>query len=225
MTGSETKLVYSARVSYNSRVFHDLMAMHVPLGSTVADITYGKGAFWRDIPEGTYEVLATDLDGGIDCRHLPYADESIDCVVFDPPYTGGFFRKDPNQRAFPNQPFQERYCHNEDTPTGSHSHEGVMELYCDGATEAFRILRPKGIFVVKCQDEVENHTQWMTHVDIITEFKKLGFYCRDLFVVVRSTNPHGRRIKRQRHARKNHSYFLVFVKVKDIYGNEHSGKL
>jgi hypothetical protein len=40
----------------------------------------------------------------------------------------------------------------------------------------------------------------------------VGFYAQDLFVVVRSNRPAVSRMKKQVHARKNHSYFLVFVK-------------
>jgi hypothetical protein len=40
----------------------------------------------------------------------------------------------------------------------------------------------------------------------------MGFYAKDLFVVVRQNRPGVSRILRQEHARKNHSYFIVFVK-------------
>jgi hypothetical protein len=41
----------------------------------------------------------------------------------------------------------------------------------------------------------------------------LGFYTKDLFVVVRLNQPGVSRLKKQVHARKNHSYFIVFVKI------------
>ena len=41
----------------------------------------------------------------------------------------------------------------------------------------------------------------------------MGFYTKDLFVVVRLNQPGVSRLKKQVHARKNHSYFIVFVKV------------
>jgi len=69
------------------------------------------------------------------------------------------------------------------------------------------------VFIVKCQDEVSANTQHLTHVELINHFAKLGFYTKDLFVVVRPNRPCVSRIKRQVHARKNHSYFLVLVKT------------
>ena len=36
---------------------------------------------------------------GVDCHQLPYQDESIDCVVLDPPYMERFYRKETSQKA------------------------------------------------------------------------------------------------------------------------------
>ena len=52
----------------------------------VADVTYGLGVFWRNIPAGLYDLLPSDIEDGVDCRALPYADNSMACVVLDPPY-------------------------------------------------------------------------------------------------------------------------------------------
>ncbi len=41
----------------------------------------------------------------------------------------------------------------------------------------------------------------------------LGFYTKDLFVVMRQNKVCVARLKKQVHARKNHSYFLVFIKA------------
>jgi hypothetical protein len=40
----------------------------------------------------------------------------------------------------------------------------------------------------------------------------LGFYAKDLFVLTRTNRPGVARLIQQLHARKNHSYFLVFEK-------------
>ncbi len=69
------------------------------------------------------------------------------------------------------------------------------------------------MLIVKCQDEVSANTQCLTHVEIIQAYAALGFYAKDLFVVVRPNRPAIARLLRQEHARKNHSYFLVFVKT------------
>jgi predicted nucleic acid-binding Zn ribbon protein len=57
-------------------------------GVTIADVTYGKGAFWRKTLH--LNVTGSDLltvpERPYDFRNLPYHDGSFDVVVLDPPY-------------------------------------------------------------------------------------------------------------------------------------------
>ena len=71
----------SASADGNDRMFPRILALYVNDGSTVADVTYGKGVFWRHVPPDRSRVLATDIQDGVDCRDLPYKDSEIDCVV------------------------------------------------------------------------------------------------------------------------------------------------
>ena len=200
-------LIFSASVDNNAKIFKDILSLYVLPKSIVADVTYGMGAFWRDIEPGTYILKATDLKDGIDCRDLPYDDNTIDCVVFDPPYM-----HTPGGTAHINHQNFEVYYKNNTISNGKKYHEAVLDLYFSGAFEAFRILKEKGIFIVKCQDEVCANKQRLTHVEIINELAKYGFIAEDLFVVVRNNKPGVSRLLNQKHARKNHSYFLVFRK-------------
>ncbi|MCY3579100.1 MAG: hypothetical protein F4Y75_00285 [Acidimicrobiia bacterium] len=45
-------LVFSAYTEGNEKVFPRIMDLYVPANSVVADVTYGKGVFWRNIPDG-----------------------------------------------------------------------------------------------------------------------------------------------------------------------------
>src|SRR5437899_1861054 len=83
---STNDLVVSAYVGTNDILFPQILKLFVAKGSTVADVTWGKGVFWKNVPPKAYKLLATDLSGGVDARKLPYQDGEIDCVVFDPPY-------------------------------------------------------------------------------------------------------------------------------------------
>ncbi|MHC5763799.1 DNA methyltransferase, partial [Nostoc sp.] len=98
-------------------------------------------------------------------------------------------------------------------------HDAVVDLYLKTGLEAYRVIKPKGIFIVKCQDEVSANKQRITHVEILTAYESLGFYTKDLFVVMRANQPGVSRLKTQVHARKNHSYFLVFQKMKTRISN------
>lgn len=215
-----TDLVLSAYQANNADVFPKILELHVPVGSTVADVTYGKGVFWRNISDNTYKVLPSDIKTGIDCRALPYEDSSIDCVVLDPPYMEGLLRENANHQggSGTHVAFRNAYqggTHNGQAPLPTPKwHAAVLDLYIKAGQEAHRVLKKDGVLIVKCQDEVSANKQWLTHVEIIVEYAKMGFYAKDLFVVMRQNKPGVSRLVKQNHARKNHSYFLVFLKAR-----------
>ncbi len=224
-----TELTVSARVGENAELFAQILALHVPPGSLVADVTYGLGAFWKKVPANRYRVLASDialkpelpcppgfaLRGEVDCRALPHAAASLDAVVLDPPYMEGMYRREVEHMAGSGSHAAFRRAYSASAPTtepGPRWHDAVVDLYARAGREAARVLRPGGTLIVKCQDEVSANTQRLTHVELITGYESLGFYCKDLFVLVRANSPAVSRLKTQVHARKNHSYFLVFDK-------------
>lgn len=199
-------LIFSAYQAGNDQVLPKILSLYVTAGASVADVTYGRGIFWKNVPQGRYQLHASDLSTGTDCRSLPYADGSIDCVVFDPPYM-----HTPGGTAHVNhQNYENYYRNNQPLESRKKYHEAVLELYFSAAREARRVLRDGGIYIVKCADEVCANRQRLTHVEIINELKGLAFVVEDLFVVVRRNKPGVSRVLRQVHARKNHSYFLVF---------------
>lgn len=220
--GGETtsNLILSTHLGGNADIFPQILDLHVPIGSKVADVTYGRGVFWRNVPEENYELVATDIAMGVDCRNLPYEPGSIDCVVLDPPYMEGFYRKLNGQKAGSGThvAFRDAYSNGDEVNrdkvnSGTKKwHGAVTEMYFSASREAHRVLRKKGILIIKCQDEVSAGRQWLTHVEIINELENMGFYTKDVFIIVRTNKPSVSRLKRQIHARKNHSYFLVFVK-------------
>jgi hypothetical protein len=203
------ELVLSASMDGNDVIFPKILGLYVRPGSVVADITYGKGVFWRNVPPDTYRLMATDIQDGVDCRKLPYKNGELDCVVFDPPYM-----HTPGGTAHTTHAaFETHYRNNvSGNQTTSKYHEAVLDLYRDGGREAYRSLKKRGIFIVKCQDEVCANRQRFTHIEILQMYEEIGFVAEDLFVVVRNNRPGVSRMVRQVHARKNHSYFLIFWK-------------
>lgn len=210
-----SQLIVTAHVGMNEDVFPLVLKLHVPPGAKVADVTYGKGIFWKNIAKGRYKILATDLKTGVDCRSLPYKNESIDCVVLDPPYMEGLYRRAVTHLAGAGSyaAFRTTYSNGAKTADGPKYHDAVLDLYTKAGLEAYRVLRPYGVMVVKCQDEVSANLQRFTHVEIMDAYRGFGFHPKDLFIVVRFNRPAVSRLLRQEHARKNHSYFLVFVKT------------
>jgi tRNA G10 N-methylase Trm11 len=209
-------VLLSAFVGNNADIFPKILHLHVPKGSVVADVTYGKGVFWKNVPTGEYHLYPSDIQTGVDCRNLAYKDETIDCIILDPPYMEGLFRKKKDHLAGAGnyKAFREHYSNGEANSGGAKYHAAVLELYHDAGREAYRVIKKEGILIVKCQDEVSANQQELSHVQIINYYASLGFYCKDLFVVVRTNRPAISRLLKQVHARKNHSYFLVFKKTK-----------
>ena len=206
------ELIFTAHVGSNADVFPFILSLYVPTGSIIADVTYGKGTFWSNVDTETYDLRATDITTGVDCRSLPYKDGSIDCVVLDPPYMhtpGGTAHVD-------HQNYESYYQNNVGFDTVKKYHEAVLDLYFKAGKEALRVLRKDGILVVKCQDEVCANTQRLTHVEIIDEYEPSGLLAEDISVVIRQNRPGVSRVIVQKHARKNHSYFLVFRKVSSV---------
>lgn len=228
-----TDVICSAYTDNNDVVFKDILTMFVPKHSKIADVTFGQGVFWNKVNIADYNLSPSDLflkpeilkefellnpQGGIDCRNLPYGNSTYDAIVLDPPYMESFYRKNEEQvgGVGTHDSFRNAYSSGLCLETSSNAkyHDAVTEMYVQAGYEAHRVLKDKGILIVKCQDEVSANKQRLTHVEIITAYEQMGFYAEDLFVVVRTNKPVVSRIKVQTHARKNHSYFLIFRKQK-----------
>lgn len=226
-----TDLVFSAQVGDNADLFARILQLHVPKKATIADVTFGQGAFWKSVRADEYNLLASDIDAkdghgifpshpievktGIDCRNLPYDNNALDAVVLDPPYMEGLYRAVTSHMAGSGTHASFRHAYSNGKPTenvGPKWHDAVVDMYIKAGREAYRVLKREGILIVKCQDEVSANKQRLTHVEIITAYESLGFYTKDLFVLMRMNRAGVSRLKKQEHARKNHSYFLVFQK-------------
>lgn len=206
--------VLSTHVGDNSEIFPSILSLYIKEGEKIADVTFGTGVFWKKVDVTKYQFFPTDLKTGVDARNLPYENEFLDSVVFDPPYMEGLYRKSTESLAGSgsHNSFREYYSNSSITKdTEIKYHDKVLDMYLTVAVEARRVLRDGGTFIVKCQDEVSANRQKLTHVELIFAYEKMGYYCKDLFVVVRNNKPSVSRVIKQEHARKNHSYFLVFI--------------
>ena len=186
--------IVTGHMGTNAELFPVIFEMYVPKGSVVADVTYGKGVFWRNIEEDDYTLHKSDLMHGVDFCNLPYEDATIDTLILDPPYMhGGSTVKESINKCYRNK---------------NTSHESVVRLYTGGILEAARVLKKKSRIIVKTQDEIESGRQRMTHIELVNILELLGFCVVDLFVLVQSTTP-AMREDYQKSARKNHSYAII----------------
>jgi hypothetical protein len=189
----------------NADLIAGVARLYVPDGAIVADVTWGFGVFWRRFAgRRRFTLIGSDIrqpaevGPGVslcaDFRQLPFADESVDVVVLDPPYVhcGHYINNHRYGAAL----------------TDHMRHPQIMELYRGGMIEARRVLRRGGTLWVKCKDENEGVQHWV-HIVLKGIGEELGFSAKDCFVIETRPAP-TRRHQWQRHALKTHSYLWVF---------------
>lgn len=199
---TEDKYVLTAVVGTNADLFPDILQLYARKGARVADVTYGKGVFWKNVDISRYDCHFSDLQTGIDARSTPYDSDSFDLVVIDPPYAYSPSRTIKSSIA-------DGYGLNLEIDISTNAK--VLELYFAMMIEAIRIVKPSGFVIVKCQDIIESSKQKWNHTSIKSFAEEKGLYSRDLFLLIQTAVP-ARRWKSQKHARRNHSYFWVFQK-------------
>lgn len=173
-----------------------------------ADISYGNGSFYKTIktPFHKFDINPQFLTvNKADSRSIPLKDSSLKTIVFDPPFLT--YIKEAREH---NSIMAKRYG-------GYWTYIELVDHYDKTLEEAYRVLAPKAIMIFKCQDIIHNHKMHCTHYNVIQWAQRIGFQLEDLFVLTaknRMAIPQqlGTALKKQRHARIHHSYFLVFRK-------------
>ena len=169
----------------------------------VADVTYGLGRFWDAWSPDI--LLASDLDPvkspcglSVDFTDLPFADNELDVVVFDPPYRFAGTAKLSSDAGYGIGAYM---------PTAER-----MDMIFAGVAEAARVTRPGGKVLTKCQDQVVSGKVVFQTLEI-AEFA--AFHRLDLIDMLHVASyrpqPAG---TTQWHARRDYSTLLVFEKMK-----------
>lgn len=173
------------------------------------DPTYSKGYFYKgNFPEPKYKFdIKPEIDGVEqgNAENLPLEDESINTIMFDPPFlaTKGKSLTNKDNNNYINKRFGTY-------PTEKELHS----FYINSLKEFYRILKKDGILIFKCQDKISSGKQYLSHVFIINEAEKMGYYCKDLFILLTNNRIMAKwQLENQKNARKFHSYFLVLQKT------------
>lgn len=197
-------------ISYDqSEIIANILRLHVKEHKIDCDCTYSKGNFYKDtgIAAPKYKFDIEPQTEGVkfgDSRALYLEDASISCMMFDPPFLAatGVSLKSKTE----NNIIAKRF--------GVYpSEKELHQFYIDSMKESYRVLKDKGILIFKCQDKISSGKQYMTHCFIHDEAVKIGFYPKDLFVLLaKSRLVADWQAANQKNARKYHSYFWVFEK-------------
>lgn len=183
----------------NAHLIEDVARLgHLTLDDYTLDPTFGRGVWWQRWRPHRLEAHDATLDG-VDFRELPYADGTFDAVAFDPPYVSVGGRATTGIAEM-----HDRYGLT-DAPT---SPKALQAMIDGGLCEARRVVKPRGVVLVKCADYVSSGQIWPgTHLTLDCAFA-LGLRLVDRFEHVGSARPQppGRR---QVHARRNLSTLFV----------------
>lgn len=173
------------------------------------DPTYSKGNFYKgNIKQPKYKFdLHPQIEGvtKANAEHLPLENESINTIMFDPPFlaTKGKSLKIKNDSNKINKRFGVY-------PTEKKLHA----FYINALKEFYRLLKRGGVLIFKCQDKVSSGTQYFSHSFIINKANEIGFYTKDMFVLLAKNRIMADwQLRNQKNARKFHSYYLVFHKI------------
>jgi len=196
-------LCLSAIYGDNADLMENISKLWIKKEDAVVDVTFGKGAFWKklkNLPTYSHDLK---LDG-VDCRTLPYVDNSLDVVVFDPPY-----RPTHGSKSFGNNALASCY------QLGKSSLDtinDVIDLYRKGIVEAFRVLKKGGRILVKCQDLSYCHKLHLVSLDVLREINNAGFDFADQFILINKTQMSSPKWAKQERARRSHSILWVGIK-------------
>jgi len=188
-----------------TEILQDVIKLYCPNGFDL-DPTYSKGNFYKNgipIPKLKFDINPQTEDTKYgDCTKLPLDDMSINSIIFDPPFIAGIQNKSDDGIII------NRF--------GSFKNvsKELWNMYHNALREFYRILKPNGVLVFKCQDTIDSCKQCLSHVEVINYAIRIGFYPKDLFVLLARSRLIGKYHHKQQHARKFHSYFIVFIKQK-----------
>ncbi len=189
-------------------IIRNILKLHVPEGKIDCDPTFSTGAFYNGtgiaLPEYRFDISPQRSDViQADARHLPLIDSSISCMMLDPPFLA---TKGKSLNSTDGNIINRRF--------GVYPDEkSLHRCYSDMLAEAYRVLKSDGILIFKCQDKVSSGKQYMSHVYIMNEAVRTGFYPKDLFILLAKSRLVANWQKQnQRNSRKYHSYFWVFQK-------------
>lgn len=200
----EDKFNWSGQVvslSYDeTRIIRWIMDLHNSGLGFDLDPCYSIGRFWKGLPEPRYKLDRYPQVEGLaqaDAAYLPVASESVDSIMFDPPFVIG-----PSDKP---GIIRDRFeCFK--------NAKQLWHFYGLSLEQFYRVLKRGGLVAFKCQDIISGGKEYWSHIYIINKATEIGFRCVDLFVLGNKSVIWSPNMKHQQHARKNHCYFVVLRK-------------
>ena len=188
--------------SYNQDdILHSILDLYIKDLTFECDLTYSQGVFYRRLEQPMYKFdkfpLSEDVMPLEEAYSLP--EGKLRSVVIDLPF---IVKPSSDKESIT---MKDRF--------GSfNSVEELINTNKEMLRLAHSLLRKGGYLIVKTQDTNYTGNQIWTSFLVQQYASELGFEMEDLFILLTNKAIAGRTLIRQKHARKFHSYFLVFLK-------------
>ena len=174
------------------------------------DCTYSKGTFWKGLPQPKNKTDLIPFTEDViqaNSENLPFEDGSMSSIMYDPPFviSGKMYRENKEGSSIIAKRFE-----------GYTSYDKLIKNYYNTLKELSRVCSKNGYIVFKCQDTVSGGKNHFTHAMVMNMALEIGLYPKDLFILTSKhrINSFGGKWSKQEHARKYHSYFIIFQKTK-----------
>jgi hypothetical protein len=191
----------------NTEILQNILKLYVRADRFDLDPTFSKGNFYKNILEPTYKSDLIPQRPDIipaDFTKLPFKDNSINSICADPPFVVGLPNK--SKDTVGSNLIKNRFG-------AFRTIKDLKNIYVAAIKEFYRVLKPGGWLVWKCQDTVSSGKQYWSHVDSYNMAIVAGFEAIDLFVLLAKSRMTSSKWRGQYHARKFHSFFWVFKKI------------
>ncbi len=171
-------------------------------GNFDLDPCYSSGKFYEDLERPKIkmdkEPKSEDIKQNDLLNGLPLENGSIRSIVFDPPFMFGKHGKTDQNIMTKRFTMFDKWT-------------DLQSMYQQSLTEFYRVLNKGGIVAFKCQDYTDSSTT-LTHCFVHNWALEIGFKIEDLFIMAFKGGRVWNSNLIQKHARKYHSYWLIFRK-------------
>jgi hypothetical protein len=194
---------YKSVFTNEQELLSALLILHNGGNPIELDPMYNRGGFYKGAVQKPRLIF--DLKPRVsDCpqgnaESLPLKSGSIGCMTLDPLFMFGIHGKTEQRYASVKMGILPDFIELE------RHYKAILR-------EAWRVLKQNGVLIFKCQDYTDGKTT-MTHAMVYNWAVVQGFYAKDIAILVRENKIYNPKVN-QRHLRKAHTYFWVFVKVR-----------